>query len=663
MKKQLLLFVMMLLPLMAMAVEGYIAQEINGINYHLYPNSKTAWVSEGEYQGDIAIPSSVNYLGTTYQVTTIGAEAFCNCTQLTSISIPNTVTDIQWKAFYGCRSLTSVTIPNSVTKIWPLAFQYCEKMGSITIPNSVKQILSEAFLGCYSLTSVIIPNSVNMIDSRAFWSCSKLKTVIIGENLTQIGDEAFFGCPVDNVYCYAERVPTAFSKFSLFSSNAILHVPAVSIEKYKSDDSWNYFKKIVELTSCDPIAIGKKNFPDTNFRTYLENQAYAYDGFITPTEFLQISSIDVSGKNISNLKGIEFFTALQQLACYENQLTTLDVSENLALKYLWCSNNQLMDLDVSKNTALEQFNFSYNQLTDIDVSNCPNLTYLCTFGNKLTKLDVSKLIKLDILETSNNQLSSLDVSKNTALTVLECHDNQLTSLDVSKNTALTKLNCSYNQLSALDVSINTALTYLDYEGNKLTSLDISKNTTLIEIYGDYNNLSNIDVSHNVALQKLNCGVNLLTSLDVSKNPNLTLIDCSNNFLTSLDVSKNTALTRLYCYGNSIYGNNMDKLVGSLPVQENAQFWVYNSDDEDEKNVCTTIQVQQANAKGWIAAYIKDGKGYRYNGSDPAAVENITVDNNEIAEVYTFDGKRIDSIQKGLNIIKMKDGTTRKIIVR
>ncbi len=642
MKKQLLLFVMMLLPLMAMAVEGYIAQEINGINYHLYTNSKTAWVSEGEYQGDIAIPSSVNYLGTTYQVTTIGAEAFRNCTQLTSISIPNTVTDIQWKAFYGCTSLTSVTIPNSVTKIWPLAFQYCEKMGSITIPNSVKQILSEAFLGCYSLTSVIIPNSVNMIDSRAFWSCSKLKTVIIGENLTQIGDEAFFGCPVDNVYCYAERVPTALSKFSLFSSNAILHVPAVSIEKYKSDDSWNYFKKIVELTSCDPIAIGKKNFPDTNFRTYLENQAYAYDGFITPTEFLQISSIDVSEKNISNLKGIEFFTALQQLACYENQLTTLDVSENLALKYLWCSNNQLRSLDVSKNTELEKINIGYNQVSSFDVSNCPNLIYLCTYENQLTELNVSNLNKLETLETGNNQLTTLDVSKNTKLATLSCSGNQLTSLDVSKNTALTYLNTYGNELSKLDVSNLIQLETMETGNNQLTNLDVSKNT---------------------ALKKLGCGYNQIATLDVSNNPNLTLIDCSDNYFTSLDVSKNTALTRLYCYGNSINGNNMDNLVSSLPVQDYAEFWVYNSDDEDEKNVCTTIQVQQANDKGWIVAYIKDEKGYIYHGSDPAAVENITVDNNEIAEVYTFDGKRIGSIQKGLNIIKMKDGTTRKIIVR
>ena len=108
---------------------------------------------------------------------------------------------------------------------------------------------------------------------------------------------------------------------------------------------------------------------------------------------------------------------------------------------------------------------------------------------------------------------------------------------------------------------------------------------------------------------------------------------------------------------------MDNLVSSLPVQDYAEFWVYNSDDEDEKNVCTTIQVQQANDKGWIVAYIKDEKGYIYHGSDPAVVENINVDKNGITEVYTFDGKRIDYIQKGLNIIKMKDGTTRKIIVR
>ena len=399
----------------------------------------------------------------------------------------------------------------------------------------------------------------------------------------------------------------------------------------------------VVYNGSDPtVIINETYFPDANFRAYLLSQPYGADGKITESEINSVVNIDVHGQGITSLKGIEYFVELQYLICYENQLSTLDITENTALQTLGCSNNQLSALDVTKNAALTSLNFAYNKVTSMDVSKNTALTYLCTFDNQLTSLDISNNIALETLETGKNQL---------------------TNLDVSKNTALKELWCGYNQIPALDVSANKALTVFSYEGNRLTALDISENTALIEIYGDYNNLSNIDVSHNVALKKLNCGVNLLTTLDVSNNPNLTLIDCSNNYLMSLDVSKNTALTRLYCYGNSIYGNNMDKLVGSLPVQENAQFWVYNSDDEDEKNVCTTIQVQQANAKGWIAAYIKEGKGYRYNGSDPAAVENITVDNNEIAEVYTFDGKRIGSIQKGLNIIKMKDGTTRKIIVR
>ena len=106
---------------------------------------------------------------------------------------------------------------------------------------------------------------------------------------------------------------------------------------------------------------------------------------------------------------------------------------------LYCYNNQLTSLDVSKNTALTEL-FCYN--------------------NQLTSLDVSKNTKLKLFGCDHNQLTSLDVSKNTALTDLYCDDNQLTSLDVSKNTALTNLVCSQNQLTSLNVSKNTALTEL-----------------------------------------------------------------------------------------------------------------------------------------------------------------------------------------------------------
>ena len=187
------------------------------------------------------------------------------------------------------------------------------------------------------------------------------------------------------------------------------------------------------------VTIDNTNFPDANFRTVVENFDTNKDGNLSDTEIAAVEEIDCYDKGISNLKGIEYFTALRSLNCGCNKLTSLDVSKNTALTDLHCGDNQLTALDVSKNTALTNLYCSRNQLTALDVSKNTALTYLYC---------------------SRNQLTTLDVSKNTALTYLYCGNNQLTSLDVSKNTALTYLHCNYNQLNSLDVSNNTALTNL-----------------------------------------------------------------------------------------------------------------------------------------------------------------------------------------------------------
>ena len=170
------------------------------------------------------------------------------------------------------------------------------------------------------------------------------------------------------------------------------------------------------------VAIDNTNFPDANFRTFVKNFDTNKDDSLSDTEIAAVEEIDCYDKGISNLKGIEYFTALRSLNCGYNQLTALDVSKNTTLTKLYCKNNQLTVLDVSKNTAL---------------------TYL---------------------RCNRNQLTSLDVSKNTALTKLYCSTNQLTSLDVSKNTALTDLDCDKNQLTSLDVS-NTDMDELDCDDN------------------------------------------------------------------------------------------------------------------------------------------------------------------------------------------------------
>ena len=206
MKKQILLFVLTLLPMMANADDA----EINGIYYNLNSTTKKAEVTydtwddyEEEYtpyRGDIEIPSSVIYNGTEYTVTSIGDDAFAphynddDESYITSVTIPNSVTTIGEGAFLRCSRLISIIIPNSVTNIGGCAFSGCSGLTSIIIPNSVTTIGEGAFYGCSGLTSITIPSSVTNIGSDAFYGCSGLASITIPSSVTSIGNAAFSGC-------------------------------------------------------------------------------------------------------------------------------------------------------------------------------------------------------------------------------------------------------------------------------------------------------------------------------------------------------------------------------------------------------------------------------------------------------------------------------------
>ena len=127
-------------------------------------------------------------------ITSIGDSAFYNCSGLTSITIPNSVTSIGQSAFGNCSELTSITIPNSVTSIGDSAFYSCSGLKNITIPNSVTSIGDNAFYGCSGLTSITIPDSVTSIGLAAFKCCYALTSIIIGNSVTSISSEAFNHC-------------------------------------------------------------------------------------------------------------------------------------------------------------------------------------------------------------------------------------------------------------------------------------------------------------------------------------------------------------------------------------------------------------------------------------------------------------------------------------
>ena len=324
----------------------------------------------------------------------------------------------------------------------------------------------------------------------------------------------------------------------------------------------------------------------------------------------KLTSLDVSSctaltelncyKNQLTALDLSQNTALKKLVCAKNKLAALDVSQNTALTWLYCEQNQLTTLDLSQNTALTELGCQQNQLTALDLSQNTALTELDCQQNQLAALDVSQNTALKKLKCSNNPLTALNVSKNTALTQLDCDNNQLTILDVSQNTALTWLDCDNNQLTALDLSQNTALTTLICHRNQLTALDVSQNTALTWLKCFENKLAALDVSQNTALTWLDCDNNQLTKLDVSQNTALRWLECHRNQLTALDVSKNTKLEALRCHGNQIKGEEMTRLVNSLPDRTGKKAGKFTVVQEPalEGNICLKSDVAIAKGKNW-----------------------------------------------------------------
>jgi len=257
--------------------------------------------------------------------------------------------------------------------------------------------------------------------------------------------------------------------------------------------------------------------PDANFEQELINLGLdiTLDGQVLTTNIDTLTVLDISSKNISDLTGIQGFTSLTKLICYNNLLNNLDVTHNIALTYLDCNSNTLSSLDVTNNTNLDYFRCDYNQLTSIDVTQNAGLSYFACGFNQLTTLDVTQNINLSTyLGCTGNQLMDLDLSQNPNLEILYCNANKLDSLDLSQNPLLATVNCSWNQLSFINLTGDTSLYIFHCPYNQLTTLDVTQ----------FQNLGD-----------LTCDSNFITSLDLTQNPNLYVVRCNKNPLSCLNI--------------------------------------------------------------------------------------------------------------------------------
>lgn len=195
----------------------------------------------------VTIPSSVTsigeaaFLGTDLTsinipegVVSIGKDAFAMCQKAETITISNTVTCIEKSAFLNCISVTSIIIPESVEHM-DEAFRNCTGLKKVTISNGVKSIGARAFLGCSEMTSVTIPNSVVTIGDSAFAGCSKLTSITVPDSVTDIGSFAFSDCTDLTSITIPDSVTSigdsAFAKCSKLTSITILN-EAINIDAF-----------------------------------------------------------------------------------------------------------------------------------------------------------------------------------------------------------------------------------------------------------------------------------------------------------------------------------------------------------------------------------------------------------------------------------------------
>lgn len=231
----------------------------------------------------------------------------------------------------------------------------------------------------------------------------------------------------------------------------------------------------------------------------------------TTVNYIDCNSNALTSLDVSNC------TSLEELYCNDNQITSLDLSANPLLKVLFCFRNQLTNLDLNVNLALERLECGFNQITNL-VGLGANMFSLACQDNLLTSINVTNCPTLEFLEVQNNALTSLDVSTNPMLFRLFCWNNQLTLLNVNGCANLNGLSCEDNQLTTLDLTSNVGLSQLNAARNALTTLVIGNKPGLSFLNFRDNQVSSVDLSNAPILSFLLCANNQLTQLDAGNSP-------------------------------------------------------------------------------------------------------------------------------------------------
>ena len=285
------------------------------------------------------------------------------------------------------------------------------------------------------------------------------------------------------------------------------------------------------------------SIPDNNFKSALLNHSPIID--TNGDSEIQVSEaesytgiLDVSYKGISNLEGIEAFIDIIELNANLNNLTELDITQNISLEILKFIHNDLTDIDLSNNVNLKEIWCNFNEFTTLDVSNNIDLEFISApYMNTFNHIDISNNVNLESVFFGETQLSSLNVSNNPNLGLIQIINCPISSLDVSQNPLIHRLLLDGSQIQNIDVSNNPNLQYFHVNETPITTIDFSQNPNIWSF--DANDCSNLQFIN--ARNGQNLSMNTFTAINT---PNLDYI-CVDDIAyaaINFDYPVNTVLT-------------------------------------------------------------------------------------------------------------------------
>ncbi len=624
-------------------------------------------------------------------VTEIGEYAFRDCSGLTSVTIPNSVTSIGYGAFNGCTGLVSITIPSSVTSISNYAFDGCSGLTSVTveitdlaawctnpvtfsipssctlylslngnviqdltIPNSVTKIGDRAFYGCSGLTSVTIPNSVTSIGYSAFAGCSGLTSVEIPDDVTCIGSGAFDS----SVSIYVKRGTKAL--LALWSggyipyrkgTNIQLTVPSVSVTSttqttatIKLDNAYDEYTYTVDgekLTSAGLIIRGLRP----------ENSGYLYFGIYQSEE--QMYSKSVSYKTASISPSVS---------------TIGKTASSISVKGSYIHGDAKV---VSQKFKVDGEEYEGDEvfISGLNPSSSHNVTYTIEVAYG----------KNGEYTTTYNTDKRKDYWTMVPITV--------STEPLTLTTSQPKVISSGNVIVAAESNLNDEETNVGFEWRRTDwTDDFASNTGGAAIYdgtmeGYIRNLNTEKLWKFRPYYLSNSGTYYYGDWVGLDPTNTSYFEPTVHTYAKIKVEGNTALVKGYAlsgtdkvtvqgfkYWKKVSGGNAQRRAVSIPT--------------DAKTVEASGQVMTAelkdldyNSEYTYVAFVKTAEGETFygeeqtfaTGEDPTGIESIDAESTsdepvvEIAR-YNMNGQRIDAPQKGVNIIRYSNGTTKKVYV-